>query len=105
MQRSVTNQGSEMGVRCILAVAIPRDDLLVGVQVLILSAKKFQKFLNVHPDLMTFGQLIPLPSFRCLAFQPFSGLSLSEVHLSSTVDKVKNTPFDQVLDQIHLLAI
>jgi len=58
IQRSVTDQGSEVGVRNIPAFATPRDDSLVGVQALILSAKEFQKLINVLPDSMTFEQLL-----------------------------------------------
>jgi len=68
IQRSVTDQGSEVGARNIPAFASPRDDPLVGVQALILSAKEFQKLLNVLPDSMTFEQLF---DSQCTPFDPF----------------------------------
>ena len=58
IQRSVNYQGSEVGARNIPAFATRRDDPIVGVKALILSAKEFPKLLNMLPVSMTFEQLL-----------------------------------------------
>jgi len=62
IKRSVTDQGSEVGARSIPAFAT-RDDPLVGVQALILSAKQFQKLDSQYTP---FDPPPPfLDNFRC----------------------------------------
>jgi hypothetical protein len=89
IQRSVADQGSEMGARCIPAVATPRDDPLVGVQTLFCLPRSSKNSSTCTPTRWRLSSSSPPPpstvwdKFRCLAFQPFSGLSPSQVHLRS----------------------
>jgi hypothetical protein len=94
--------------------------MTVGAQALILSAKEFQN-LNVLPDSMTFEQLLdcqytpfdpPPLLLRQVSLLGFSAILWSVPFGGavkkwgfSTLDKVKNTPLDQFLDQIYLIAI